>query len=108
MSSSDGVTRATHRCFFCSAPSVHTAFNTMVSDDIPFESIPLSTVICGFAPPGTTVHSQDASRSGRVVTSRLERWSFMSASGCSAAKVPLRKLVRPTRSVTQITVRSVA
>src|ERR1700675_2964777 len=47
----------------------------MVSDDIPFESTPLSTVTSGRTPSGITVESHCDNTVGRVVTSRLERWS---------------------------------
>src|SRR5262249_39630713 len=46
----------------------------MVSDDIPFESTPLSTVICGATPPGITVESHCDITPGSVLTSRLECW----------------------------------
>ena len=45
----------------------------IVSDDMPVESTPLSTVTSGFAPPGSTVDSHFDSTAGSVVTSRLER-----------------------------------
>jgi hypothetical protein len=48
----------------------------MVSDDMPVESTPLSTVTCGVTPPGRTVDSHFDITAGRVVTSRLERWSL--------------------------------
>ena len=47
----------------------------MVSDDMPVESTPLSTVTSGAAPPGRTVDSHFDITAGSVVTSRLERWS---------------------------------
>ncbi|CNM15244.1 Uncharacterised protein [Mycobacterium tuberculosis] len=42
---------------------------------MPVESTPLSTVTSGAAPPGNTLDSQRDITAGRVVTSRLERWS---------------------------------
>jgi hypothetical protein len=45
----------------------------MVSDDMPVESTPLSTVTSGFAPSGSTVDSHCDMTAGTVVTSRLER-----------------------------------
>jgi hypothetical protein len=45
----------------------------MVSEDMPFESTPLSTVTSGAAPAGSTVASHFDITAGRVVTSRLER-----------------------------------
>lgn len=47
----------------------------IVSDDMPVESTPLSTVTSGFAPSGSTVESQRDITVGNVVTSRLERCS---------------------------------
>ena len=45
----------------------------MVSDDMPVESTPLSTVTCGVVAPGRTVDSHRDITAGSVVTSRLER-----------------------------------
>ncbi len=45
----------------------------MVSDDMPLESIPLSTVTSGFTPLGMTVDSHSDSTAGTVLTSRPER-----------------------------------
>ncbi len=48
----------------------------IVSDDMPLESTPLSTVTFGFTPPGMTVDSHSESTAGMVLTSRPERCSF--------------------------------
>ena len=45
----------------------------MVSDDIPLESTPLSTVTWGLVPPGMTVDSHCDITSGSVLMSRAER-----------------------------------
>ena len=45
----------------------------MVSEDIPLESTPLSTVMSGATPPGMTVDSHCDITAGSAVTSRLER-----------------------------------
>ncbi|CNM12119.1 Uncharacterised protein [Mycobacterium tuberculosis] len=45
----------------------------IVSDDMPVESTPLSTVTSGTAPPGSWVDNHFDMTAGRVVTSRLER-----------------------------------
>ena len=42
----------------------------IVSDDIPLESTPLSTVISGATPPGITVDSHCDITPGSVLTSR--------------------------------------
>ena len=54
-------------------PCCQRAVRMMVSDDMPVESMPLSTVTSGFAPPGSTVDSHCDITAGTVVTSRLER-----------------------------------
>ena len=46
----------------------------MVSDDIPLESTPLSTVTSGVTPPGITVDSHCDITAGTFVTSRLDCW----------------------------------
>src|ERR1700678_1237463 len=62
----------------------------MVSDDMPVESTPLSTVTCGAGPPGRTLDSHVDSTAGSVVTSRLERWSrsTWSSTGSLGKSVP--------------------
>src|ERR1700722_7488492 len=74
-SSAVGATRATSFCVTGRPSSSQRAVKMMVSDDMPVESTPLSTVTCGIAPPGRTVDSHCDITDGRVVTSRLERWS---------------------------------
>jgi hypothetical protein len=60
----------------------------IVSDDIPFESTPLSTVTWGVVPPGITVDSHCDITPGRVLTSLAERWSRpTSLTAGSVAKV---------------------
>ena len=62
----------------------------MVSDDIPLESTPLSTVTSGFTPPGITVDSHCDITAGNVETSRLECWRRLTSStaGSVATGVP--------------------
>src|SRR5271155_5934449 len=62
----------------------------MVSDDMPVESMPLSTVISGAAPPGSTVDNHCDITTGSVVTSRLERCSrsTWSSTGSFGTRVP--------------------
>ncbi|CNM92046.1 Uncharacterised protein [Mycobacterium tuberculosis] len=74
-SSAAGAPRATSFCWIDRPSCCHRAVKMMVSDDMPVESTPLSTVTSGAAPPGNTLDSQRDITAGRVVTSRLERWS---------------------------------
>ena len=73
MSSVVGATRATHFCSTGVPSSVQRPVRMIVSEDIPLESIPLSTVMSGLMPPSITVDSHCDRMSGTVVTSRLER-----------------------------------
>ena len=79
-SSAVGATRATS---FCSTgfgrSAAQRAVRMMVSDDMPVESTPLSTVTSGVTPPGSTVDNHRDIRRGTVAVSRLER--------CSAADI---------------------
>ena len=87
MSASVGATRATHFCSLGEPSSVQRPVRMMVSEDIPLESTPLSTVMSGATPPGMTVDSHCDNTAGRAVTSLLERcrWStFCTATFCSA------------------------
>ena len=52
-----GATRATHFCSVGVPSSSHRPVRMMVSEDIPLESTPLSTVTSGATPPGMTVDS---------------------------------------------------
>jgi hypothetical protein len=62
----------------------------MVSEDMPLESTPLSTVTCGSTPPGITVDSHCDMTPGSVLTSRAERWSrpTSSTAGSVATVLP--------------------
>ncbi len=67
--------RATHFCS-CAWPwASQRPVRMMVSEDIPFESTPLSTVTSGAMPPGITVESHLDISAGSVLVSRLECWS---------------------------------
>ncbi len=68
-----GATRATSFCVIGWPSCSQRVVKMMVSDDMPVESTPLSTVTSGTAPPGNTVDSHCDITAGRVVTSRLER-----------------------------------
>ena len=74
MSSVRGATRATQRRVI--GPwSFQRPDRIIVSEDIPVESIPASTVTCGCTPPGSMVDSQSDIAAGTVDISRPERWS---------------------------------
>jgi hypothetical protein len=45
----------------------------IVSEDIPLESMPVSTITSGVTPPGITVDSHLDSTAGMVLVSRPER-----------------------------------
>ena len=68
-----GATRATHFCSTGVPSSVHRPVRMIVSEDIPLESMPLSTVTSGVMPSGITVDNQLESTAGMVLTSRPER-----------------------------------
>ena len=72
-SASAGATRATHFSS-CAWPSAsQRPVRMMVSEDIPLESTPLSTVTCGVVPPGITVDSHCDITPGSVLMSLAER-----------------------------------
>ena len=89
-SAADGATLATHFCSTGLPSSVHRPVRMIVSEDIPLESIPLSTVTSGAVPPGMTVDSHCDITDGSVVTSRLERcmWSTSSTAGSVGTAPP--------------------
>ena len=81
MSCAAGATRATYSPVRGSPSSVQVASKTSVSELMPLESMPLSSVTCGWAPADSAPASQFSSRAGTVAGSRLERWSLRSAGG---------------------------
>ena len=71
----------------------------MVSEDMPLESTPLSTLTSGRTPEAITLDSQSGSTAGIVVRSRPERWRRpTSTEGCSTKGIQslLRRSIRET------------
>src|SRR6202171_6673812 len=88
-----GATPATHFSSLCCPSSSQRPVRMIVSDDMPFASTPLSTVIWGATPSGITVDNQPDITAGSVLTSRLECWSRPTSS--TAGSVGMRFFLRP-------------